>query len=548
MNKRLTILSALLLIGALVLVACGGGAATEEPTAAPTEAAMEEPTVAPTEAPMEEPTEAPTEAPTEEPTAEPTEAAMAEPEVTLLVWADDTRTPILAGLADQWLAEYGVGLEVEQIASINDEFPIAAPAGEGPDILIGPHDRAGGWAASGLLAPIDLGDKTSDFVPGALDAFTFDGQLYGMPYSTENMGLFINTDLIDTCPATWDEALQVGADLQAAGDVAYGIALEGNGYKTYPILTAFGGYVFGQDEAGNWVPTDLGIDSPGMIAAGDWIEEQVASGVMSDNTDTETANTLFETAQTPMILDGPWNLERYTTAGIPYQICPFPSEEQEGQPFGGVQGFMINAASDNVLLAQTFLTEIVASDQVMTELYQAGNRPSAYLPTLEATEDPDLAAFGEAGTDAVMMPAIPEMGAVWGSWNDAIVLVITGEEAAEPAFTTAAQQIRDVIGGQFQGMVNVPGSYQALAGCAADWDPACETTALTEGSDGLYTGSFDIPAGDYEAKVALDGAWTTNYGVDGVQDGDNYTFSLASDGTVTFTYDPESHVLEITTE
>jgi hypothetical protein len=95
-------------------------------------------------------------------------------------------------------------------------------------------------------------------------------------------------------------------------------------------------------------------------------------------------------------------------------------------------------------------------------------------------------------------------------------------------------------------MVNVPGSYQAAAGCEGDWDPACEVTALAKGGDGLFTASHDLPAGNYEAKVALDGAWTVNYGVDGVQDGPNFAFSLAADGTVTFSYDPATHILTIT--
>jgi hypothetical protein len=129
-----------------------------------------------------------------------------------------------------------------------------------------------------------------------------------------------------------------------------------------------------------------------------------------------------------------------------------------------------------------------------------------------------------------------------------VQLVITGGDTPENAFSTAATQIREVLAADLQGMVNVPGSYQMAAGCEADWDPACEVTALAEGDDGLWTASHSLPAGDYEAKVALDGAWTTNYGVDGVQDGDNYAFSLAADGTVTFSYDPETHVLEITTE
>jgi len=488
--------------------------------------------------------ETPAPVPTEEPT--PVETEPPEPEISLVIWADETRAPILQALAEDFLATYGVGLDVQQVTGINDQFPIAAPAGEGPDIFIGPHDRLGGWVDSGLVSPIDLGDRGDEFLQVALDAFTYGGQLYGMPYSYENMGLFRNADLVPEAPTTWEELLEVGAALQASGEITYTLALERDGYKLYPILTSFGGYVFGRSEDGTWNPSDLGIDSQGMIAAGNWIAENVAAGLISPNAnEPDTAETLFETGEAAFIMTGPWAVARFQEAGFNYAISPFPSG---GQPFLGVQGFMINAFSENILLAQAFLTEFVATEDVMRLLYEAGDRPSAFLSVLEATDDPDLAAFGAAGENAALMPAIPEMGAVWGSWNSAVILVITGEDTPENAFGTAAQQIRDVLAGATAGMVNVPGSYQAAAGCATDWDPACEVTALVEGDDGLFTASHSLPAGDYEAKVALDGAWTVNYGVDGVADGPNYTFSLAAAGTVSFTYDPATHILTITVE
>ena len=62
---------------------------------------------------------------------------------------------------------------------------------------------------------------------------------------------------------------------------------------------------------------------------------------------------------------------------------------------------------------------------------------------------------------------------------------------------------------------------------------------MEQGDDGLYRLTVELPAGEYEFKVALDGDWTVNYGSDGAQDGPNYTLSLDSDSTVTFTYDPE---------
>jgi len=227
---------------------------------------------------------------------------------------------------------------------------------------------------------------------------------------------------------------------------------------------------------------------------------------------------------------------------VPYAISTFPDD---GQPFLGVQGFMVNALSENVLLAQAFLTEFVATPDVMTALQVAGNRPSAYVPVFDAIEDPDLLAFGEAGANALPMPAIPEMGTVWGSWGDAFTLVMNGEEDAADALGNAGVQIRELIGGAADGMVNVPGSWQAAAGCPGDWQPDCDVTALADNGDGTYSGTFDVPAGEYEAKVALDGAWTVNYGVDGVADGDNYAFSVAADGPVTFTYDSATNLLEI---
>lgn len=546
MNKKWYLLFVLALMAALALVACGGSAPAEP--AAPSEPAAPAEPAAPSEpaAPAEEPA-----APAEEPVAEPTDvpAQAEEPaEATgaqLVIWADDTRSVILSQLAADFEAQYGVRLVVEEVAGINEQFTIAAPAGQGPDITLVPHDQAGAMIASGLLAPMDLGAKANAFVPSALEAFTIEGELYGMPYATENLAFFYNTDLVPEPPTTWEELYEIGKALQEEGLVTYGLSLSGTTYDMYPLQTAFGGYIFGQNAAGDWNPDDLGVDSPGMIAAIQTVQDWVNEGFVSSTTDWDTAHVLFETGETPFIMAGPWALDRLRASGVPYAITTFPAQEQAGYAFSGVQGFIVNAFSPNILLAQAFLTEFVATDEVMEQLYLAGNRPSAFISVLEASDDPDLLAFGIAGSNASPMPAIPEMGSVWGSWNDGVVLAMQNELSAEQAMSDAATQIRSIIGGAFAGMVNVPGSWQAAAGCPGDWQPDCEVTALTLGDDGLYSGTFDLPAGDYEAKVALDGGWTINYGVDGVADGDNYQFSLDADGSVTFTFDPDTNILTI---
>lgn len=521
MNKKLNLLFGVLLITAFVLSACGGAATTAAPTAAPTTAPAATQPPAPTAAPST-------------------------PDATLRVWADDTRAPILQALAPEVLATYNVELVVELKSSIRDDFQVAAPLGEGPDIIVIAHDQAGTLVSNGLLAEVDLGDKAGDFAPKALEACSFDGKLYCMPYATENMAFFYNTDLVPTAPTTWDEVLEIGRALKAEGKVEYVMSVTGTTYDAYPLFTSFGGYIFGKNANGDWNPEDLGVDSPGMIEGVKWLADGVAAGDLPADWDWANNHALFETGKTPFIMAGPWALGRIRESGVPYAITNFPDG---GYPFAGTQGFFINAQSDNVLLAQVFLNEFVATEDVMLKLYEVGGRPPAYLPALAKVDDQDLVTMAAAGENANMMPAIPAMGSVWGNWNDSVVLARDGKQDAETAMAEGAAKIRALIANPLTGMVNVPGSYQAQAGCPGDWQPDCAATQMTLGDDGLWrSGPFSLTAGEYEFKVALDGSWTTNYGSDGAQDGPNYKITLAADGTVEFVYDPATKLLEVITQ
>ena len=96
-------------------------------------------------------------------------------------------------------------------------------------------------------------------------------------------------------------------------------------------------------------------------------------------------------------------------------------------------------------------------------------------------------------------------------------------------------------------MVTVPGSLNSEMGCAGDWDPACEAAKLTLRADGIWAGTFDLPAGDYEYKAAINGSWAINYGANGVQDGPNVAITHDG-GPITFYFDPRSNVVQSTAE
>ena len=81
--------------------------------------------------------------------------------------------------------------------------------------------------------------------------------------------------------------------------------------------------------------------------------------------------------------------------------------------------------------------------------------------------------------------------------------------------------------------VTIAGSLQSELGCADDWDPGCAATHLTyDAGDGIWQGSWNVPAGSWEYKAALNGSWDENYGANATANGANLAFTLGSSASV----------------
>ena len=90
--------------------------------------------------------------------------------------------------------------------------------------------------------------------------------------------------------------------------------------------------------------------------------------------------------------------------------------------------------------------------------------------------------------------------------------------------------------------VTIAGSLQSEAGCPGDWDPGCALTHLTyDASDDVWQGTFDLPAGSYEYKAALNNGWDENYGLHAEPGGANIPLNLPAAQSVKFYYDHKSH-------
>ena len=82
----------------------------------------------------------------------------------------------------------------------------------------------------------------------------------------------------------------------------------------------------------------------------------------------------------------------------------------------------------------------------------------------------------------------------------------------------------------------VPGSFPGPS-----WDPGSNQMHYDEAL-GLFVYTFEnVPAANYEYKIAINGSWDENYGVGGVRDGANYSVTVPEQMDVTVYYNHTTH-------
>lgn len=365
-------------------------------------------------------------------TAEPSQTATGSG-AELVIWTDAEREQALTEAAKQFEADTGatVTLIQKNFEDLRNDFIAQVPTGEGPDITVGAHDWLGALVEAGVVNTLDIGDKADDFEEVALDAMTYDGQLYGLPYSTEAIALIQNADLVgDTAPTTWDELIAMATDAGFADRpfILYTNGTTGDGYSAYPIQTSFGAPVFVQDETGSYT-SEVGMGGEAGEAFAQFLYDngQAGSGIFSDTIDYDTSNELFSTGQSPFLLQGPW-MPFFDSGDMNIVVSPMPTVGGEtAAPFVGVQGFYLSSQSKNTLLANEFLVNYMATEDAQRTLYEADPRvPALTALAEEVSSDPITAGFVASAAQGVPMPSIPEMGSVWDLWNAAQIQIITG--------------------------------------------------------------------------------------------------------------------------
>lgn len=377
----------------------------------------------------------------------------------LLIWTGtgtggDALPQVVAGFTE----ETGIDVTVELVPGdqLQGNFVTSSQGNNAPDIVCGAHDWIGNLVQNGAIDPVLLPDSVSEQLqPLAVEAVTYNGRTYGIPFTMNNIVLYRNTELVPEEPASIEELVAVGRQLQAAGEVsevmAYPVGTTGNPYFIHPLYTAGGGYIFGAAESGGYDPADLGVGQPGSVAAYERIGALGEAGedVLKRSISADNALSLFTEGQTAFLVEGPWQLPNLAASGIPYEVSAIPgyADGEPAQPFITVDACYAASQGENRVFAQEFLTAYWARPDVQLDYFESARAVPASTEVLDQirNEAPDVAAVADVGAEyGQIMPSIPEMAAVWDPLGKAEAAVVSGADPAS-TITQAADTIQQAI-------------------------------------------------------------------------------------------------------
>ncbi|MFT7583736.1 MAG: multiple sugar transport system substrate-binding protein [Cellvibrionaceae bacterium] len=262
-------------------------------------------------------------------------------------------------------------------------------AGQPPDVVLLNYRRFARFAADGDLQPAERFLDESDFnqagfYPIALDAFTWQNELWCVPQNISSLVVYYNQDLFDAAgmayPSagwTWADFLQMAQTLTHAE--VYGAGIDPNLYRLAPFVWQAGGSVF---EAG----TGLLPASPENLAALTWFTElQTQHGVLPNAlaAESQPLEDRFITGRLGMFFDS----RRATptlraVAEFRWDVAPLP----KGEHTAGVlhsDGYCLGQEPSKA--TQTFIRFAVSAEG-QTILAQTGRT----VPSLRALAESDV--------------------------------------------------------------------------------------------------------------------------------------------------------------
>jgi multiple sugar transport system substrate-binding protein len=330
----------------------------------------------------------------------------------------------------------------------------ALAARTGPDIFRIASDRLPGYAAQGVLSPIDdhlTAEDTADIIPNLLDGVLFEGEHMAWPQWVPPIGFYLNNTLItdaglEVPDAEWtvDEFAQLAEDLTGEGVHGFATYMGPASVNELTLLYNQGATVLSEDNSEYTLNSEAGVKGLQVM-----IDLFAADAMPPDSTTIALADVEqgFVDGRFAMMTGGSGSITNLKANNIDFTILPPPiGDAGETVTVGGMGTYAIPMKDDPDRMAAAhalgrYLTSAEVAEDVPGWYLAPGTRQSIKV----SDTTPEMAAFEEMLPFVQFMPLIEGWAQVDAAIHPEIQLAVSGEKSAQEALDAAGTVITPLL-------------------------------------------------------------------------------------------------------
>lgn len=458
--KTAAFISALVVLSVL-LVACGGQAATTTATAEPE--IIQQTVEVPVEVRQTVVVEATVEVEKEvvvTATPEPAEPV----EVTYFTFSAapdhlEDLDAMIAAFNEQY-PNVNIKVETAPFADYFTKLQTLIAGGTAPDVFELNYENFVTYADKGLLldlSPMMAADETLDpaiYYPRALEAFNYNGMQQGLPATFSTVVMFYNKELFDAAGLeypnedwTWDDVRTAAEQINDPANGVYGLHSGIQFWEFYKKAAQNGCQFFNEDK------TEVLINSPECVAAlqtmVDFVEKD---GIMPSAADMGGVSDgdMFLQGKLGMLVSGIWMFSAFQDAPFAWDITVEPGLANKATHFfaNDASVFAATQNPDEAYQWAKFLT----SDPEVANVRIASNwelpalsNPEYVADYLEQTPPDNRQAVFDSLNYAIVPPVIARQNEMQDTVNQLIEQVTLGQLTVQEALDQAKTEIEALL-------------------------------------------------------------------------------------------------------